>query len=134
VVLTDDYDPLLIDAFRSQPPELSPIQAFRAAMIEAMSQIPPDEWERERARHELTLSLPELRSAMLDEFIRSFHLMASLVAERVGREADDFAVRSFCGALMGATMAAGLSWAADTERQDYVKLLDDTLAHLEAGL
>src|SRR5258708_39627591 len=32
VVLQDDFDPLFVEAFKLQPPDLSPIQALRAAI------------------------------------------------------------------------------------------------------
>src|SRR5690348_18511042 len=43
VVLYDDVDPLLIAAFAAQPPELSPIQAMRNAMLDVFTSIPPEE-------------------------------------------------------------------------------------------
>src|SRR6266536_5266554 len=65
VVLLDDYDPLLVAAFKAQPPELSPIQAMRRAMRSAFGTIPAAEMERVRERSALMLQVPELQAATL---------------------------------------------------------------------
>ena len=36
VVLLDEYDDLIVEAFRAQPPELTPLQAIRKALSEVM--------------------------------------------------------------------------------------------------
>src|SRR5437764_7548789 len=71
VVLTDDIDPIVLRALREQPPELPPLQAIRAAIHAAFEQLAGDAWEQERERHRLVMSVPELRSALLDEFTRT---------------------------------------------------------------
>src|ERR687897_2381320 len=38
VVLWDEFDPLIFEAFRERPPELSPVRALRGAIREAMTQ------------------------------------------------------------------------------------------------
>src|SRR5947209_18763354 len=92
VVLYDNLDPLVIEAFQAQPPELSPVQALRAAMQTVFRALPPEEMQDLRGRFHLILAVPELRSRMLDEFARNIDLVAALVAGRVGRPANDFAV------------------------------------------
>ena len=58
---------------------------------------------------------------------------AELVARRVGRRADELAVRTFAGAVIGAMMAPPLAAIADPTAP-YIALVDASLAHLEAGL
>src|SRR4029077_18020468 len=48
VVLQDDMDTRLLDAFARQPPELGPVAAVRAAMREAWASFTPAEWEQIR--------------------------------------------------------------------------------------
>ncbi|HYA09085.1 MAG TPA: TetR family transcriptional regulator [Gaiellaceae bacterium] len=133
VVLHDRFDPLLFAAFRAQPPELTPIQALRAAMRAVFDGLPPAELERERLRGELILAVPELRARALAEFADTLQATAGLVAERVGRSPDDFEVRIFTGAVMGVALAAVLV-AAEQPAGDYLALMDEGLAALEAGL
>jgi AcrR family transcriptional regulator len=133
VVLTDDYDPLLIEAFKAQPTELGPIPALRRAIGAVFGQLSADQVAEERERLALIRSVPELRAAMLDEFTRNVQLVAEVVAERVGRRADDLAVRALAGAVIGVGLAAMLTWAEDPAA-DYLVLLDAAMAQLEAGL
>jgi len=51
----------------------------------------------------------------------------------VGRERDDFAVHNIAGAVLGVLLAAMLE-IIDNPKADMLKVTDDALAHLEAGL
>lgn len=134
VVLYDVLDPPTLAAFRAQPAELSPIQALRGAMRAVFADLPAEELEVQRERDRLIRSVPELRAGMLDEFARNLDLLAELVAERVGRRADELAVRTLAGAVIGVGIAAWWYTAADQPLTDYITLMDAALAQLEAGL
>jgi AcrR family transcriptional regulator len=133
VVLTDDMDPLLVVAFRRQPPELTPIQAVRAAIRAVFAGMPDEVWERNRERYQLVRGVPELQVAVLEEHRRSVRLLAELVAERLGRDPDDLRVRVFAGAMIGVVLA---TIEMDTTRpiREVSDLLDEGFALLEAGL
>lgn len=133
LVLNDIYDPLLIKAFASQPATLSPIQALRRAIREVLADLPAVEVAQQRERMQLVRSVPELRASMLDEFTRTVQQIAELVALRVGRPADDFAVLTFAGALMGVMLSVVLA-ANNNPAKDLYTLIDAGLAYLEAGL
>src|ERR1035437_2847879 len=47
VILFDSTDPLMLDAFEEQPPELSPLEALRRAIREVYGGLAPEELERE---------------------------------------------------------------------------------------
>jgi AcrR family transcriptional regulator len=66
LVLTDDYDPLIIEAFREQPPGLGPVEAVRRALRAVFAGLGGDEMADMRERAMLALAVPELRAAMLD--------------------------------------------------------------------
>ncbi len=132
VVFQDDYDPMIVEAFKAEPAELSPIAALRSAVRAVFAELPDEDIAMMRERHELTRAVPELRAAMLEELARNIQMIAEVVAERVGRPADDLAVRTFAGAMVGGLMAAMLSWAEGTE--DFPKLVDAAMGHLESGL
>jgi AcrR family transcriptional regulator len=132
VVLHDRYDPQLLAAFARQPAELGPVAALRAAMHEVFDGLPEEELEQERVRGALTASVPELRARSLDHAIGALREFMDAIAARLGRPPDD-AIRNLTGAVFGVCMAALLS-SADGPVSDYLGLLDDALAHLEAGL
>jgi AcrR family transcriptional regulator len=133
VVLWDDFDPLYMEAFRSQPAELSPAEAFRAAFQAIFTHLTQEQMLEQRERMDLILAVPELRSATLDQFVDMVPLVSELVAERTGRSADDLAVRTFAGAALGVAFSVLLS-AAEDPASDWVALVDEAFGHLEAGL
>ena len=133
VVLQDDYDPMLVAAFRAQPAGLSPVAALRGAMRAVFSGMPAEQMELERERQALVVSEPELRAGALDGLGATIQLVAEAVAERVGRRPDELAVRTFAGAVLGVLLAS-LFAAAEDPTVDIFARIDDGLAHLEAGL
>jgi AcrR family transcriptional regulator len=133
VVLVDEYDGLIVAAFRAQPPDLTPVQAIRKALGEVMGNLTPEEQADEDERLRLSREVPELRAARLDELIRTMRLVATVVGERVGRSADDPAVLAFAGAVIGVAMSVLLCAGPNPVAKTY-KEYDDALAFLEAGL
>jgi len=133
LVLWDEFDPLLIEAFRAQPPELSPIQALRASFRAVFDGLTAEQWAEQRDRVDLILSVPDVRAAMLEQYVGTIQQVAGLVAERVGRSPDDFEIRNLAGAVIGVSMATLLAAGADRSA-DWVGLMDGAFAHLEAGL
>jgi AcrR family transcriptional regulator len=133
VVLHDRYDPLLLASFRAQPPELDPIAALRRTMRSVFGGLPAGEFARERQRATLIVSVPELRARALDDLAGSLEPFTEAVADRTGRAVDDSAVRALTGAVLGVSISAMLA-ASEDPNADYLDLMDEALAHLEAGL
>jgi AcrR family transcriptional regulator len=106
VLLADDLDPEILDALAAQPPELSPSQAVRGAYAAAIANMSEDEREFENTRQRLIFSIPELKAAMYDEYHRTVTAFADAIGRRIGRDAGDFELRVFAGAVTGAMMAA----------------------------
>jgi AcrR family transcriptional regulator len=133
VVLLDLTDPLVIEAFRAQPPELSAIQALRNAVRSVFDQLPDDEFEVIRQREELILANPELQARMLGEIAGMVRLVADVAAERTGRRADEFELRVAAGALMGVAFGLMLT-ELDASPRDLIALFDAGLEQLETGI
>ncbi|MGO9341123.1 MAG: TetR family transcriptional regulator [Acidimicrobiales bacterium] len=133
LVLTDDYDPLIIEAIRAQPAELSPVRAVRNGLRTLFETMSREELADMRDRAELALAVPELRAGMLDQFAQTIRQITGLIAERVGRTSDDFEVSALAGAMLGVMISAEFYWVEHPE-SDLVALLDMALAHLESGL
>jgi AcrR family transcriptional regulator len=133
VVLLDLTDPLVVDAFKAQPSELSSIQALRNAVRTVFDQLPDDEFEVVRQREELIFANPELRARMLGEIAGMVNLVAGLVAERAGRPADDFDVRVFAGALMGVAFGLVLTTPGSSAKEQ-LALVDAGFEQLEKGV
>jgi AcrR family transcriptional regulator len=145
VVLQDDMDTRLVEAFARQPAELAPIPAIRAALRETWRSFTDDEWELIREGGLLSMQVPEIRARTMNELSRIITVLADVLARRVGREPDDMRVRVLAGAVMGVMMSVFLpehlaAEAGDVFAEhskfgpDSVIRLDEGLALLEAGL
>ncbi|HMH89746.1 MAG TPA: TetR family transcriptional regulator [Streptosporangiaceae bacterium] len=136
VVLQDDFDVITIASLNAQPPELSPVAAFRAAATASLAAMTEADKEQFRETSRLTAQVPEIRARALDEFTRTIDGIAEALAGRVGRAPDDFAVRTLAGAIIGVIMSATLPTliGADVEIGEIFDRIDAALAQLEAGL
>ena len=133
IVLADDVDPLMVAALRAQPAELRPIEAVRRALRETFRDLPEEDWATEQARHELAMSVPELRAKLFDEYTRTIDVLAEALADRAGCGPDDFKVRNLAGAIIGVSLAAVMT-TVDDPKADVMQAVDKGLAHLDAGL
>jgi AcrR family transcriptional regulator len=133
LVLADNYDPVIVEILRSQPRDVAPIPAIRAALGSLFSGLSDRERAEQQDRVALVLSVPDLRAKMLDQFLQTTRVLSDAIAERADRRPDDFAVRTVAGAVIGALMA-GLDAVADNPNADLGALVDEALSHLESGL
>jgi AcrR family transcriptional regulator len=133
VVLTDDFDPIIVAAFLRQPAELGPIQALRRAFNEAFGQLTPEDVAEQSGRMHLILSVPELRASMLDQFGQAMRLLAQVLAERTGRQTNDMQVITLAGAVVGVAMAVMFTMI-DDPGANLAVVLDEAMGNLESGL
>lgn len=132
----DDYHsfaPLLAQAFEAQPPDRSPVQAFRGALHAVFAGLSPTERAARYERDLLMLTVPELWAANLGLLAKGQQLLSELIAKRIGRDPGDAAVRATTGAVMGIGLAVLFDWANNPD-MDPATALDDALSHLESGL
>ena len=106
VVLTDDYDPMIVAAIRALPPEVEPLEALRRSVHDVFARLTPQDWEQERRRQRLFQQVPELRARAMQQFTDTIALLADVVAERAGLPAGNFSTRVLAGAVIGAALAA----------------------------
>lgn len=132
-VLRDVYDAQIVDEFAAQPPEVSTLRAACAAIHTVYARMSGSDATRERERHLLIRSTPELRARLVDSLAEGIGTLADAAAERAGRLKGDFAARTLAGALVGVTLSAMLA-AADDPDADAAALLDEGLRLLQEGL
>ena len=133
VVAYDALDPLVMAAWRSQPNDLSPIAAIRVAMREVAESMTTSQVDELMDRGRLLYSVPELRQAAISELLRSGAMVAEELAARLGRPADDFELRVFSGAVMGAMMAAMIPML-DKPSLQMLEMADLALEFVEKGM
>ncbi|GAA4213227.1 TetR family transcriptional regulator [Microbispora amethystogenes] len=134
VVTQDDYDPILLEAIRAQPPDLPPLTALRAAFRTAFESMGPEELDRTLARTKLSTSVPALRARITEGLFATIEMLAGAMAERAGRDRRSPAVRALVGAVMGVMLASLFTWVEQNGRTPLPVLLDEALGYLEAGL
>ncbi len=138
VVLQDDMDTRMIEALERQPADLSPLRAVREAIADAFGSYTQADLDLIRETTALTVTVPEVRARAMDEFARTIGIIGEALAKRADRPADDLAVRTTAGAIIGVMMALTLPWEGwSSDPQDLENLfgrIDQALALLEAGL
>jgi AcrR family transcriptional regulator len=133
VVFEDELDPLILAAFDALPDETNPVRRLRMAMQTVFARMTPEQHRMMRERMRLMAVTPGLRGAMLSQFAGIVDQIAHLLGPRLGRDRDDFAVHNLAGAVLGVLLSAMLA-IVDNPKVDMFKVVDDSLAHLEAGL
>jgi len=137
LILQDDMDTRMVEAFERQPPELGPVAAVRAATREVVGSYSEADLDVLRQTSTFTMTVPEVRARAMDEFARTIAVISEALAKRTGRPADDLAVRVVAGAIVGVIMSITMpweGWSSDREIVDMFTRIDQALALLEAGL
>jgi len=138
LVLQDDMDTRMLEAFERQPPGLGPVAAIRAASREVFEGYSEADLDVIRQTTALAMTVPEVRARALDEFGRTITVVSEALAKRAGRPADDLAVRTTAGAIIGVIMSTTMpweGWSGDRQTvEDMFGRIDQALALLEAGL
>jgi AcrR family transcriptional regulator len=129
VLIAKDLDQVIIDTLAAQPADMEPLKAFRQSLEFTWATASEAEWDFERARLRIVLSVPELKAAQLDEYNRTVDKLAEAEARRTGRDAGDLEIRVFLGALAGALIAA-----LDGDSAAMMDRTRQTLDFMEAGM
>lgn len=105
VVLTDDFDPLLVASILAQPAEVHPVDAAIVALSELFHGLTPAALAAEARRQRLFQTVPELRARVLQQTAEGVTLLAEAFARRAGLPPDDFSCRVVAGAIVGVALA-----------------------------
>jgi AcrR family transcriptional regulator len=133
-VLTDEYDPIMAEVFRAQPPGLDALDAMRAMFGEIMEQMYAQDRRQILTRSRLIMSVPALRARVFDTaHFQTQGMFAELIAERAGVSPQDHRVLVFTWSVTAALEASILTWVESDGTFDLPKLVDDALAFLAAG-
>ncbi|GIH63183.1 acyl-CoA-like ligand-binding transcription factor [Microbispora siamensis] len=134
VVARGDYDQIILEMIKAQPPDLPPLTALRTAFRTAFASMRAEELDKVLARAKLSASVPALRARTLDGLFDTIDMLAGAVAERAGRDPRDLAVRALVGAVMGVLLPAMFTWVERGGATPLPDLVDEALGYLEAGL
>lgn len=132
-VLTDEYDPWILEAIRAQPAELSPVHTLRNVLRDIIGVMLAADRQRILDRSRLMLSVPALRSRQWEQTRATQQRMVEALAERLGRPADDFELQAFGAAVIAVWETTILAWVGRGGEGDLLELLDRGIDFLSAG-
>ena len=111
VVLSDDYDDLILALLHDRPAGESPVQAVRRSLAAALEAAYAADADVIRERLRLVLSVPALRARLYEQQRATETLLARGLATRMDAAAGDLEVRAVAAAIV-ATAALGVEeWA-----------------------
>lgn len=133
VIVTDEYDPLILAALEALDPDLTPVQAFRS-VVNGLFQ---DIYLRDRARllHRVTLifGTPQLRARILEGTRDTSQEFAAVLAQQRGLPPDDPGIRLALSAIMAVLTTVLQDWAEAGGSGNLPRIVDEGLALLESG-
>jgi AcrR family transcriptional regulator len=134
IVLTDEFDPLIMEELRARPTDEPWMDTLRYVMQKAIRLGIKDDPEVSRLRTHLMVQVPAVRSRMMESMSVTGNMLCQAIGERTGRDPDSLEVRVYAMALIGGLMETSLYWAENDHRDEFSDLVDRTMDVLEHGL
>jgi AcrR family transcriptional regulator len=123
VVLFDRYDPM-VETFISALPQDEPLSRTIESALAMLASAAAADRDTILARARLGLEVPEVRARFWEELEKAQKLFASVVANRTGRDAEDFELKVLSMVLVTAAFEAMVEWirrGGEGEMFDLVK-------------
>jgi AcrR family transcriptional regulator len=132
VVLYDAYDPMLASLMLDRPAD-EPLSAGLRHVLQLMETIFTRDHDVILARAKLGMEVPALRARMWEEVQRAQGLLCGLIAQRTGRDPDDFELRVVVMVVVVAALEAMFEWIKQGGRGSFVELVNQALDVVDAG-
>ncbi|MFE7978463.1 TetR/AcrR family transcriptional regulator [Streptomyces shenzhenensis] len=134
IVLTDEWDPIILEELRARPADEPWPQSLRYVMHRTVTLGLRDDPEVARLRTKLMVEVPAVRSRTMESMSVTGRLLCRAIGERTGRDPDSLDVRVWAMSLIGGLMEVSLYWAENDHRDNLLDLIDRALDVLERGL
>jgi AcrR family transcriptional regulator len=134
IVITDEYDPLMVEELRSRPADESWMDSLRHVMNTAIDALVAEDPEAVRVRAHLAIQVPAVRSRIYESMSETARQLRGAIAERFGRDPESFELRVYAMSLIGGLMEVNMYWAENGCEGDLRALVDQALDVLEHGL
>ncbi|MEV5004654.1 TetR family transcriptional regulator [Streptomyces sp. NPDC056159] len=134
IVLTDEYDEIMLEELRARPVDEPWMDSLRHVMHKALALGMTDEPEVSRLRARLGVEVPAVRARMMESMSEAGLLIRQAIAARTGLDQDSLEVRVFAMSLMGGLMEVSLYWAENGCKGELSNLMDQAMDVLEHGL
>ncbi|MEV6735877.1 TetR family transcriptional regulator [Streptomyces sp. NPDC051104] len=134
IVLTDEYDPLMLEALRARPEDEPWMDSIRYVMGKALELSEQEDPEVLRLRAHLGAQVPAVRSRYFESMSETGRLLRQALAERTGRDPESLEARVCAMALIGGLMEVSMYWAENGFEGELRDLMDRALDVMEHGL
>ncbi|MFB6956141.1 TetR/AcrR family transcriptional regulator [Streptomyces sp. NPDC056309] len=134
IVLTDEYDAVMLEELRSRPADEPWMDSLRHVMRKALALGLSEEPEVTRLRTQLGAEVPAVRSRMMESMSATGVLIRQAIAARTGLDQDSLEVRVYAMSLIGGLMEVSMYWAENGCKGELSDLMDRAMDVLEHGL
>ncbi|MDN3028136.1 TetR family transcriptional regulator [Streptomyces sp. S.PB5] len=134
IVLTDEYDPILLKELSERPADEPWPDSLRHVMKKAIVFGLEQEPEVTRLRSQLLVQVPAVRSRMREHIAVTSRMLAEGVARRTGWDKDSLEVRVHTMSLISGLAEISEYWAENDFQDDLADLVDRTMDVLAHGL
>lgn len=134
IVLTDEWDPMLIEGMRARPQGEPVLDSLRAVLHDSLRSFTEADRQEMIVRTGLMAEVPAVKARMMESMSVTGRMFGELVAERSGRAADDLDVRVAAMAVFAALNEVTVHWAQGGHKDDIFTLIDRALDVLGNGL
>ncbi|MEU6145903.1 TetR family transcriptional regulator [Streptomyces sp. NPDC047081] len=133
IVLTDEYDPVMLEELRKRPADESWMDSMRYVLHRSHELMMVEDPEVIRLRTHLVGQVPAVRSRMVESMSATGSLLREALAARTGLDADSLEVRVYAMSLTGGLLEAYMYWADNDCKGELSDIVDRTLTILEHG-
>ncbi|GAA1883951.1 TetR family transcriptional regulator [Streptantibioticus ferralitis] len=130
VVLTDEYDPIMVEALRNRPADEPVVESLRQAILPLLHEMHDADREESLHRMRLVQRIPAIRARMGENMAVSCDMIVGALAQRTGRSPKDLELRVVVGAVLGGWQEAMLHWVDTDGTADLPELMDRALTIL----
>lgn len=134
VVLTDEYDPVIMQALRDVPLGTPIVETVRRAVLGPLRTLMGEGRAEMKMRMRLTVAEPAVQARSYHQQRETMRMMAEVFAARSGRDPDDLEPRYAAAAVVGVLNESMLLWAENDFVRDPVDVVDEALRFLASGL
>jgi hypothetical protein len=123
----------MLAALMLERPADEPLSAGLRHVLHLMESIFTRDHDVILARAKLGIEVPALRARLWEELQKAQVLLSALVAQRAGRDPDDFEIRVVVMVVVTAAMEAMYEWVRHDGRGSFVELVNQALDVVDAG-
>jgi AcrR family transcriptional regulator len=134
VILTDDYDRLIVEQLAARPADEPTVDKIRGALKAGLERVYAADRETLLARTRLILRTPALRARLWEQQAATERLIARALAADPCQARDDLRLRVVVAACLAAVTTAVLFWAENDGADELPALIDRALSALRQEL